>query len=87
MRITETKEITKKITITTDIICNKCGESCKSYVFEDGGAQYSGLIELEYQGGYFSDKIGDGVSHKFSLCENCLAILFSGFKIPSRVGG
>jgi hypothetical protein len=61
----------------TDILCNKCGESCK----DKCNMNYEGLIEANVWGGYGS-KLGDSVSYQFSLCEDCLKIMFDDFKIP-----
>lgn len=66
--------------ILDDIICNKCGESCK----DSSGMNYEGLIEASVEGGYAS-KLGDTVRYTFSLCENCLSALFDTFKFdPSK---
>ena len=58
-----------------DIICNKCGNSCK------GIANYCGLIEICVDGNYDSSVLEDGKKYEFSLCEKCLDSLFKDFKI------
>lgn len=69
-------------TVTTDILCNACGKSCRH------AAGFYGLIEAEAHGGYFSKLIPDQVTWTFSLCEECLKNLKSTFKIPvSESGG
>lgn len=83
-----TKEVQQTVTVVKDIICNKCGESCRT----DGGGddtshpEFDGLIEAQVHGGYFSEKIGDCSRHIFSLCETCFMDLQSTFKIPSYQG-
>ncbi len=78
-------KITRKITRTIteeevdDILCNKCGRSCKDL----SGWGYEGLLEAYISGGYGS-KIGDGVGCEFSLCETCLLELFEIFKFPPK---
>ena len=67
--------------VTDDILCNQCGESC----LDSNQMNYEGLIELTVQGGYAS-KLGDMVPYTFSLCEDCLKKLFDGFKIPPQRG-
>lgn len=65
-----------------EILCNKCGESC--WLFCDTektqGDPY-GLINATVSGGYASEALQDQHKYQFSICENCLAELFSFFKI------
>lgn len=70
---------TETVEIIEDIICNKCGESCKKNVM--GHDDYYGLIEVGFSTGYASRKFSDGCYYQFSLCEECLAELFDTFKI------
>ena len=73
MKILETREVLTAI--TKDIICNKCGNSCR------GIANYCGLIETCVEGNYDSTILEDGKKYEFSLCEKCLDNLFKDFKI------
>ncbi len=75
-----TTEVQQTITVVSDIICNKCGESCKSNFHG-----YEGLLEAEVFGGYGSEHVGDMNKHKFSMCEKCFMELSATFKIPSWV--
>lgn len=69
--------VKKDITVTDDIICNMCGETCF------GEANFNGLIEVCVSGGYDSDALDDGVNYTFSICEHCLnKHVFDRFKIP-----
>ena len=70
------EKVEKEVEVFDDVICNRCGESCKvdNYNFE-------GLIEARICGGYGA-KLGDGIAYEFSLCESCLEVLFKDFKIP-----
>ena len=90
----KTKKIIKSVeTIQTqDIICNKCGESCKIGNIGETGNQknldwdiYGGLIESEIFGGYYSSKLDDQSKYTFSLCEHCLVKMFKNFKVPVDV--
>lgn len=63
-----------------DILCNQCGESCKTHL-----GNFEGLIEVIASGGYESKFIGDSSSLKFSLCEDCLKRLCKSFKIQPAV--
>lgn len=81
MRITETKTITK--TVTKDVLCNKCGESCK---LPTSSLQFYGLIETKVSGGYDSIILDDLHTYTFSLCEACLKELFETFKLPVEEG-
>lgn len=73
------KSITKTITVDEidDVICNKCGDSCR----QEHRLSNEGLIEISVQGGYWSNYIGDGTRYTFSICEKCLIELFASFKI------
>lgn len=62
--------------ITDDIICNKCGSTCKTKC-----GNYEGLIETQVYGGYDA-LLGDMVRYTFSICEICLKDMFDKFKIP-----
>lgn len=65
--------------VIEDIICNKCGKSCRNHL------NFEGLIEAVCSGGYGSIIIGDETSIKFSLCEPCLGELINSFKhSPSK---
>lgn len=79
-----TKDIQQTVTVISDILCNKCGESCctdsGSVTF---GPQFDGLIEVEARGGYWSRVIGDMNCYKFSLCETCLVEFTKTFKIDA----
>lgn len=76
------KIISKKLAeveYVEDIICNRCGKSCKNEV-----GDFDGLIEAEVIGGFYSPKIEDGTKISFSLCEHCVADLVQDFKIPPK---
>lgn len=80
MRVIVTKEVTRTVveSVTEDVLCNKCGKSCKTPI-----GNYEGLIEARVEGGYDSPVIGDCVSWTFSVCEHCLAEFVATFKIPA----
>lgn len=84
----KTKEYVEKIE-TIDIICNNCGKTCSNMVrFHNAkkpGNDFSGLLEQEVHGGYDSKFIGDMVSWKFSICEECLSKIVKNFKIPHDI--
>lgn len=88
------KKIIKSVEIlqTQDIICNKCGESCKLGNIGGAGNKknpdwdiYGGLLESEVFGGYYSSKLDDESKYTFSLCEHCLTKMFKQFKVPVDV--
>lgn len=64
-----------------DVLCNKCGQSC--CVIDSAGyiCGPHGLNEECVFGGYMSTHLQDLVMYRFSLCESCLAELFSSFYI------
>lgn len=80
------KLVKKQIEVIDDILCNKCGKSCKEDCGEDV-IEYCGLIETTIEGGYFSPVLEDAVKYTFSLCEECLNELFKTFKIEVESGG
>ena len=71
----KTKKVMKEQEEIVDIICNNCGKSCKK------GMNYVGLIETKVQGSYDSEKIEDGTSLTFSICEDCLDPIIKKFKV------
>ncbi len=79
MRKLETQTITKTTEVTTDILCNKCGESLIEGK-DSGGEGVYGLVDAYVSTGYFSPALGDGNTYKFDLCERCLNELFKTFK-------
>lgn len=68
-------------TVTKEIICNKCGLSCKK---SNDCNDFYGLIESSVTGGYFSDFLEDDIKYTFSLCEKCLSEIFTAFKEPPQ---
>lgn len=62
-----------------DVLCNKCGESCRKI---NGGYDY---VSICYTGGYESMILGDCSRYEFELCEPCLADLIDSLKISASV--
>lgn len=77
MKITSKRTVTKEEIVVEDVLCNKCGKSCRE---EDCG-NLEGLVEARVTGGYAS-YLGDMTSYTFSLCEHCLEQLFATFLLP-----
>lgn len=85
----KTKKVKKTIETveTVDVLCNVCGQSCcnqkRDKVKNPMYLEFSGLIEIEVQGGYDSQRIGDMYADKFSICEHCLVDkIYPLFSIP-----
>lgn len=82
MKISHTENQETEIEVLDDVLCNQCGNSCKVNISTISELfNFEGIIELCTRGGYNS-KIGDGVEYSFSICEDCLIVLFKTFKIP-----
>ena len=73
-------KVEKEQEVIDDVICNKCGNSCR----DEHDMNYEGLIEAYVSGGYGS-KLGDSVNYKFSLCETCLSEMFKTFKFEPEI--
>lgn len=73
--------VTREVEYVEDVICNRCGNTCKP----PDASDFYGLIEARVSGGYWSPRLGDMRVYVFSLCENCLDELFSTFKIDPLV--
>lgn len=59
-----------------DILCNKCGKSCKGeYDFEN--------LEANSSWGYGSNR--DGEVWQFHLCEKCSVKLYNTFKVKEGI--
>lgn len=76
MEILETKLVEKKI--VTDVLCNKCGESCKYHLDNDTFNINSAIVTADF--GYGSTKY-DMEEFEVHLCEKCYAELEATFKI------
>lgn len=73
MKVTRQVERTQTVTELTDILCNRCGRSCKQ------DPNFCGLLETKVSGCYGSPVLPDAATFQFSLCEHCLGRLFSEF--------
>lgn len=72
-----------KTEVIVDVICNNCGESCRSKAINEN---FEGLIEIEVNGSYGTEFLDDMTKYKFSLCEKCLSNMFSKFKMqPEKI--
>jgi len=74
------EEMVEKV-VVDDIVCNKCGGTCK----DESDMNFEGLLEVTVCGGYAS-LLGDGKAHTFSICEYCLRDMFKTFKFPPKIG-
>lgn len=72
MRVVETKEVTEPRQFLIDILCNRCGGTCRS-----GYGDFEGL-RASWTGGYGA-KLGDMSSYEVDLCEDCCLVLFKDF--------
>ena len=71
----KTQKVVREVQEVIDVLCNKCGETCKDEM------NFNGLIEARIEGAYDSKYLEDTTRYKFSLCEKCLKELFDTFKI------
>jgi hypothetical protein len=88
--VKNTKVILREVEVVDDILCNKCGESTRSCLWEGDINnlpiyEFEGLTEVEIVGGYGSKHIGDGNKLVFSLCEKCLMEFAKTFAIDAFV--
>jgi hypothetical protein len=77
MRITGKATITTEQ--TTDVICDRCGESCKSV---DGDVS---AVPIDVLGHFGSRRFEDCHRYHLDLCENCAFELARSFKYPPEV--
>jgi hypothetical protein len=70
---------TQNVTITEDVICNKCKRSCRC---EDWDHAFE-FVEIKQMWGYLSRK--DLEVHRSHLCESCYDELIASFAIPPEV--
>ncbi len=61
------------------LFCNMCGREIKV----EKGIVREGVLSVEQNWGYFSEK--DGQIHSFELCEKCYDELTARFRIPVTV--
>lgn len=77
MRVYKEKQVVYKE--ETDVICNKCGQTCKPKYNHIGLCGY-------ISGCYESELFEDNVDYLFDLCEKCVWDLVQTFKIPVEIG-
>ena len=70
------KTVTKEQVVWADVICNRCGESCRSGAYADD-YEYAGL---NARWGYGSDS--DGQEFHADICEKCFYEIIKDFKLP-----
>jgi len=66
--------------IENDILCNKCGQSCKVLIDAEHTCFNMEGLRAKIRAGYGSQF--DGSILKFDLCDDCVAELIKTFKIP-----
>jgi uncharacterized cysteine cluster protein YcgN (CxxCxxCC family) len=73
------KTAKKKTKIIWDVICNKCGKTCR--LGEAEPVNFGGLRGVAH-GQFGSEHLKDCHEYRFDLCEQCLRETFDTFKIP-----
>ena len=79
MRITQEKQTVK--TVIDDVICNRCGKSCKA----SGDNPNFFYARCVADGGYGSRRFVVGHRYAFDLCEDCTIEVARGFKHSPNV--
>lgn len=82
MRVTETVKAVKEETVTTEIICNKCGK--KVNIMDDLFSNNK-MHDFSVRFGYCSNH--DGEIWNFHLCEDCIIKFVKTFKYEPDVDG
>lgn len=93
MKVVHFEEHTIKTEVIDDILCNRCGKSCRIDTdaenlsnCTDARACFGGLTGAEVFGKYESGHgLFDMTRYKFSICELCLVEMFDSFKIPPDI--
>ncbi len=76
--------------IEKDIICNKCGNSCKVMFKQENdnlgscNIEVFEFLEINNTWGYFSEEL-DGEHWNFHLCKRCSLELFNSLEIKEGV--
>ena len=68
--------------VVSDIICNKCGESCKDYIDTEGKHYNFNHAVITPSFGYGS--LLDSYEFEVHLCEKCYSEFESTFKIEPK---
>jgi len=73
----------REVETVEDVVCNKCGQSCR--IGEPGARLFNyGGLTGHVSGCYGSTHLEDGVQYRFDLCEKCVKDLFSTFQISAE---
>lgn len=73
------KKVRRYVRQIEDVICNKCGKSCK-VILDDKTFTYE-HANIYTTWGYGSER--DGEAHDAHLCEQCFYKVVKGFKHPT----
>ncbi len=83
MKVYEKVTVTEVVEKVSDLICNKCGDSCM-VKDEDGMNVCINGKEFDFQSIWCSNLLAEG-DYEFALCEKCLSDIFDTFEIPPDV--
>lgn len=79
----KTKKAKKSVIVTTDVICDCCGKSCKVYIDAKEKHFNFQYMTLEATWGYGSDK--DTEKWSAQVCEKCVDKKFKGVNFKKEV--
>jgi protein-arginine kinase activator protein McsA len=81
MEIKQTKLVEKEV--VEDVLCNKCGESCKDYV--DAAHEFFNLNHATITPDFgYGSRLYDMDSWEVHICESCYAEFEATFKIKPK---
>jgi hypothetical protein len=75
------KKVRRKVAVCSDVICNRCGESCLKYLTKNSEFNSYEYATISASWGFYSQK--DGMITRAHLCEGCMEIIEKDFKIPA----
>jgi len=79
MRVTKEEQTTT--TVLDDVICNRCGASCKI----DKKDPNIYFAQCTAKGGFGSPRLIDGYKYTFEVCEGCFIEIAKTFQHPPTV--
>lgn len=77
----------KVVSVVEDILCNKCGNSCRNVAMSDDKRSYFDFTVLKFETGSYASRFDDVQPvPRVHLCDDCCVELLLSLKIQPQFG-